>query len=314
MSAFIYERSFTFRSLTVSYDPAVKDTLSTGIEIHEGYKLSLSFFGGEGGTNREWRYEYISDSFNDMITDTSAYSCMDLLASIDRSSIVTSGEDVSFSAVTPEGQTLRFAGKNMEIGENSLVIQPGGYLCSLDSIGPIYGFDAEYPVPDEYDNCLMPGYAYTFDDSKLSVSSADDLVKWSTTAIYDSRSCGYIVGQRAFLPNFVYVSASEFMGAVEANELKIYYDPSVKTAGIKELKLDESWYGYALEGEKYDASKEKSADMASNNMVFYLLALPDTEYGSENETVYTREPFNGTLLMNKKPTYDMNHGSVLLYR
>ena len=64
----------------------------------------------------------------------------DVLANLDLTSVVQDEEYVNFSAVTEDGKTIRFQGKDVEVSESGITLKPGAFLVSLDYIGKIQGF------------------------------------------------------------------------------------------------------------------------------------------------------------------------------
>lgn len=274
------------RSLTIDYDPGVKDSLSAGIKPMDGYMIPL----GEEFNDEMvdyWpvdietqAYNYRPMGFEDWMESAEGLSCLELVSAIDRSSITADGQTVYFNAVTPEGQILRFMGEGVEIKDDSLVFHYQSKLYSLDSIGQIHAHDARYMQP-ESQMALTCGYGYTFDDLKRSVDSPDELVSWGLGAIEDSRNFhGRCSAQTAFLSNFVYISNDSWEDGVEAEALMIYYDPAVKTTGLKELRLNPEFYGYYIEGQLYDAYKESRANLQENELDFYLIGLAESDTAS----------------------------------
>lgn len=227
-------------------------------------------------------YDYVpTDMPPAFLEDISGLECLDLIPSIDRNSIVSAdGNIVYFTAKMPDGSTLRFEGKNIEITQDTIVFNPSAYLCALDSIGQLHGWDVQYEWPNgENDHqYLSSGYAYTFRDSVRSVASADELVKWNTHSVggtgieWEGRSMDLL-----YLPNFPYVSTMDYI-TCEAKELLFYYDPSVKTTQVKGLWLNTDFYPYYVEGEAYDAGREQMADSEKGLFTFYLEAFPDSDY------------------------------------
>ena len=95
-------------------------------------------------------YDYVPEDHPPaFLEDTSGLECLDLIPSIDRSSIQSAaGNLVYFTANMPDGSTLRFEGKNIEITEDTIVFYPSAYLCALDSIGQLHGWDVQYVWPN----------------------------------------------------------------------------------------------------------------------------------------------------------------------
>ena len=227
-------------------------------------------------------YDYVpEDNPPAFLEDTSGLECLDLIPSIDRNSIKSAaGNLVYFTANMPDGSTLRFEGKNIEITEDTIVFNPSAYLCALDSIGQLHGWDVQYVWPNGENDYqyLCSGYAYTFNDSVRSVASADELHKDDIHQVagsgveWDGPSMDQL-----YLPNFPYISTYDWV-ACEAKELLFYYDPSVKTTQVKKLWLDTDFYPFYVEGEAYDASREQMADSENGLFTFYLNVLPDSDY------------------------------------
>lgn len=211
----------------------------------------------------------------------------DIVANIDRSSIVTEGTSTFFSATMSDGAKVRFEGKNIEITDEGIRIHPDSSVTSLDAIGKIYGYFAVVADREQYDETVNfnVGYGYTYSASKSNVSSADEVHTWGITGHAVSLLDGQmILGTAVFEPNFVYISGSSYNSDdFLLSGLEVCYDPTEKVTGVRAAKLNLNFSGAYLEGERYDVSREQGADLESKDLRFYLVLEPDTEVGSVDD-------------------------------
>lgn len=206
----------------------------------------------------------------------------DIVAGIDRESIVQDGETTLFTAIMSDGAAVRFEGRNIVVAEDGLAMRPGSSVTSLDAIGKIYMYDAlikDYEQAPASDQELSVGYGYTFSGEKTSVASADE--------VYTGELSGYpalVWGSEANIstayqePNFVFFKAAEYnMEEFTLTSLTVAYNPAEKVTAITHAKLNPDFYGYYAEGSPYNAAKEDMADAASGLYDFYLMLKPEPQ-------------------------------------
>ena len=210
----------------------------------------------------------------------------DLVEGIDRSSIVTEGNKTFFSVNMCDGAVVRFEGKNIEIVDEGIKMNGFSEITSLDAIGKIYGY---FPTlcstqPYEAQDWFTVGYGYTYSDTKNSVDNAESVHTWGVKGFDVTDMNGEnILDVVVYEPNFVYVCSSEYnIGSYVLSNLLVCYDPTEKITGINAAKLNADFASVYLEGEKYDASIEQSADLENGNINFYLVLEPDTEVADIN--------------------------------
>lgn len=72
---------------------------------------------------------------------------LDVIGSIDYASITQDGEFTNFNVIGDTGNIIRFQGKNVTVNEGGILMNPGSFLCSLDYLGAISGFEASTDGP-----------------------------------------------------------------------------------------------------------------------------------------------------------------------
>lgn len=206
----------------------------------------------------------------------------DIIAGIDHNSIVKDGSTTFFSSTMSDGTIVRFEGENIKIDENGILIAPDSKITSLDAVGKIYGY---YPVVEDRGKYIGKttdfhvGYAYTYSASKTSVERAKEVHTYSAfgqqVTLLDGQ---YLLPVAVFSPNFFNFQGFSFgEGEFYVSSLVACYDPTEKVTRMTEAKLNEYFSGAYLEGERYDASRETSADLEKKKFDFYLVLKPDTE-------------------------------------
>lgn len=92
---------------------------------------------------------------------------LDIIANIDRSSIVQDGNKVSFNVKIDSKTVLRFYGENITVDEDGLTMSPSARLFSLDNLGQIQKVTVN---GDNEAADLNLGYAYANEPSVESIS------------------------------------------------------------------------------------------------------------------------------------------------
>ena len=206
----------------------------------------------------------------------------DIIAGIDHSSIVVDGTTTFFSSTMSDGTVVRFEGENIKIDDKGIYITPQSSVVSLDAVGKVYGYFPTAADREQYAGKLAAfhvGYAYTYSSAKTSVERANEVHTYIAYGqIVELLDGQYLLPTAVFEPNFFQ------FGGYEADEESFYvnslvacYDPSEKVTRMVDAKLDENFSGAYIEGERYDAARETSADLESGNLDFYLILQPDTE-------------------------------------
>lgn len=204
----------------------------------------------------------------------------DIIAGIDRSSIVTEGDSTFFTSVMSDGTPVRFEGRNIRIAEDGLVLQPGSSVTSLDALGTIYLYTAgilghdQTPIADQW---LEVGGGYTFSGALTSVSSADEVYQVDLGS-YPAQIWNDMTGISTALkaPNFVHFFSPAFNAAeFTVTRLTVSYDPNRMVTRIVQAELDPAHYGRYLDGEPYNVAKENSADETTGALEFYLVLKQD---------------------------------------
>lgn len=206
----------------------------------------------------------------------------DIVAGIDRGSVRTQGDTTFFSAVMSDGAVVRFAGENIAVTNDGIVMKANSTLTSLDAVGKIYEYTAavkDHDAAPVSEQTLNVNYAYTFSAQKTSVDSADALYTSSISGLPVSVwSSDYQMDVAIYSPNFVSVSAASYNTAdFTLTSLTIGYNPNSKVTAITGASLNAADYGYYAEGELYAASREDKADASQKEYEFYLRLKLETQ-------------------------------------
>lgn len=259
----------TVTELTITYDPSVEAL--TYSEMLNGDK-----------DVRELLKDYITDE--EVILASGDITECDVIAGIDRSSIVNEGSSTFFESVMADGTVVRFVGENIAIVEDGIQLSPGSTITSLDAIGKIYSYGASMSgAQDEMDNMSI-GYGYTYSAERTSVAGAEEIHTYSTKSQnIASWNAGNVLGTEALEPNFVHVISSEYnTGDFILSRLMVGYDSAEKVTGIKKISFADDIMGAYLEGEPYKIELEEKTDQPNYN--FYLILQMDTEASDMNQT------------------------------
>lgn len=228
----------------------------------------------------------------------------DIIAGIDSGSITVEGETTFFSSTMSDGTVVRFQGTDIAINEDGVMLQPGGRLVSLDSIGKIAAYSVVIKDGDQSpidDQILNIGYGYTNSPEKLSVQFASDL--------YADELMGYYVQEwnncselsiAEFAPNFVFV-ASGYENTVEftLTSLTIQYDPTEKFTDIEVPRsvlpdhfanFEEYFASMEMAHEEYyeeENCEENYYDYADLGEELIEISEADVQVMPENDAIYS---------------------------
>lgn len=304
----------TLTSLTVGYNPSEKITeISEVKEILPDYFYAAAEAGSEVvETGEEESAENITEaidvqdpeSYDNEYTEPvtaeslaatkmgesgSLYS--DIVAGIEPATISVEGNTTRFSSIMSDGTTIRFEGKNVSITNNGIVMNPNSQVASLDAVGKIYEYHAAVQNKEQdsvRDQTLNVGYGYSFSAEKTSVNSAEELRTFAISgypAFVWSEETSISVAY--YEPNFVFFEAASYNAeSFVLTSLTIGYNPDEKVTAIVGAELNPAFYGYYLEGEPYNYTKETKADEEKSVFDFYLVlkqeALESIDYQEDH--------------------------------
>lgn len=285
LSLTAYDNSpITVSKLVLTYDSTVQQTAYSKLKADtlaslEGYIMDWEYYLSEGFTTSN---DFMSMAEEKMAEESSIES--DIIAGIDLSSVSVSGDTTYFTSVMSNGEKIRFEATGASVKENGVTLSPGGSVTSLDSVGKIYLYTIGIDNAESYpSDCFFDcGYGYTYSSSKTSVNSASE--------VHTEPSFGCMISEltvenripiAAVQPNFIYFSIPESASQdVTISSLTIGYNPNEKTTGIVDAKLNSDFFTPYLIGELYDTTLEDSVKAGENNLSFYLVLQPDTEYST----------------------------------
>lgn len=241
---------------------------------------------GDPSKRTELKYGQIFWEYDVRWEDLKSY---ELIGNIDRDSVrVAEDGTVTFNATGPKGEIMRFFGSGVRVDEDSVSLMPGGFLTSLDAIGRIMYYElmtdkGRTDTGDDRQYVSTEG-GYTLSD-KTSVDSYLDLtyvMGWSKYTVGDlmpfvddggkGSPSGNLTMQSmlSYQPNFITLKGNpQSTENVSLFELYVYYD-EVYTTEVECVKLNTDFYGFYLEGERYDVEREGFANGAVPQ--FYLVA------------------------------------------
>ena len=276
------------------------------LPMQDGYALRVETFFGEDGLSSfaqteiygdpalrtELRYGYIFPGHYEVRWEELKH--YELIGNIVPDSVVVAEDGtVTFNAVGPKGETMRFYGRGVRVEEGSISMMPGAFLTALDAIGRIMVYETMTDkMPIEYEsndaNYIWTNGGYTFTD-ETHVDGYEDLtyaMGWSgyvagnrTAYVDDGKSgerSGVLTAHDVLYcqPNFISLNASFYTEEnVNLYELHIYYE-EVYTSEVRYVGLNADFYTAYLEGERYDVAKEGSV-MAGAVTEFYLVIKPE---------------------------------------
>lgn len=165
----------------------------------------------------------------------------DIIAGIDRSSIVTENGSTFFNSVMSDGSVVRFEGTDISIGADGITMNPGSILVSLDAVGKSYLYqisvkDAnQAPVSEQG---LDIGYGYTNAADKISVERIQSLYAAPLYGYPAAIWNGDVSLSIALLePNYVFVQGTNGNSTdITITSLAIGYNPQNKYTDIAFLR------------------------------------------------------------------------------
>lgn len=274
----------TVSKLVLTYDSTVQQTAYSKLKADtlaslEGYIMDWKYYLSESFTTSN---DFMSMAEEKMAEESSIES--DIIAGIDLSSVSVSGDTTYFTSVMSNGEKIRFEATGASVKENGVTLSPGGSVTSLDSVGKIYLYTIGIDNAESYPgDCFFDcGYGYTYSSSKTIVNSASE--------VHTEPSFGCMISEltvenripiAAVQPNFIYFSIPKSASQdVTIGSLIIGYNPNEKTTGIVDAKLNSDFFTPYLIGELYNTTLEDSVKAGENNLSFYLILQPDTEYST----------------------------------
>ena len=271
----------------------------TSVQLLPGFGVQISAVFADGDRGFLSCSDYFgeilgrsSNPINNYDIDPDSITTWKVIESIDYSSVEEGSYGyIYFNATSPEGNTIRFIGRDAEVRDGQIILHEHGVLNSLDSVGRIYSADVYCSDPGSGNNFIQfwGGYDINLDPNPGTTDNMIFTVGWG----YDtaSRVCDpddtYPLWYFAdYQPNFIgmgyhnpFASDTEgyfkgFASDVTLSEFTISYVPEAECTKIREVIFDREFYGYYLEGERYDDTRE-IYEPYKGIYTFYLLAVPD---------------------------------------
>ena len=293
--AILYENEFGNIVAACAEDVTAPAT----IPLQDGYFLEvLTYFAndnvssaqtevfGDASKRASFKYGPIHEQEYDVRwEELKAY---ELIGNIVTDSIVVAADGtVTFDAIGPKGETMRFYGRGVRVREGEITMMPGAFLTALDAVGRIMSYEVITDRQEDAGGFLISSGGYTFSD-KTHVDSYQDLTYvtgWSEyaagplTAFVDDgkeRVSSGVYSTMDILrcqPNFISLQHSAyFHESVSLYELHVYYDESY-TTDVEYVMLFTNFYSAYLEGETYDESREGKY-LEPNVPSLYLVVKP----------------------------------------
>lgn len=268
--------------------------------------------------------------------------CSDIVAGIDRDSIVIDGESTFFSSVMADGTQVRFEGKNITVDEDGITIKPEGSIVSLDSVGEIYEYyaivkdGAEAPVSEQW---MDIGYGYTNSAERISVDCADEvygdaLMGWPCNAWNGEAS----LSVADIVPNFVFVKCSGGNTMdITVTSLTIGYNPLEKYTDIEVPRRvlpdyftdfeqffemvavafeEPEVYDIPMEtGEAFDAGEQPEADGGEGGWIYSDIIAgidPDSVMTEGDATFFSAIMSDGTEIRFQGTNISINADGIVL--
>ena len=156
---------------------------------------------------------------------------MDVISSIDWSSVTQDGDYTNFNVITEDGKTLHFQGNGIEVSENGISMEPGAYLVSLDYMGEISYFD----VSSDTEGCGFNfGFAFANapEVSEMTQLQAA-LVFWMD--VYGETRAELSDVQSGF---FIIKADSGNQEHMNISKLNICFDETIQQVFYKDLPYD----------------------------------------------------------------------------
>ena len=202
---------------------------------------------------------------------------------------ITYNDDGSiiFSAKGPNGEDVRFLGRDVDISEGKIVIHQQGTIMMVDSIGRIYGAIPYIPESNGMGDWLQSYCAYNL-NLDPHPGNLDYMVYGLDTCRMADDYMDQKVKERCYdyallQPNFVGIGAVNISnpqgeagnnGDLTVTAFYIRYEPSEECTKIAAAFFDREFHNYGLEGEKYRKATE-NYDPEKGDYSFYLMGIPE---------------------------------------
>lgn len=217
--------------------------------------------------------KYLDFHYDVLLEDVNTWNLMEHQ---DVSTIIQDGEVLTFSAKGPHGTDIRFVGNGVSYEDGVLRFSSESTLLALDSIGRVCAYIpyVTEDSPSDTGISFLGGYSF---DGRISVNGLDELFPsyGYGNSVEDVRDENYSytsgMDKQVNMPGI-----GSFQGEFGLTELTIYYDEATYAAPLLEAQLLPSHYGFYLEGEHYDSSREVY-DPDQRIYTFYLMLLPELQ-------------------------------------
>ena len=244
----------------------------------------------ESWENYHGAYRSIKSFFNYDI-DYDNVKTWNALSDIDESSVEYRDDNtVIFKAKGPDGKPVRFWGYDVTVGEDEVTLHKTGVIVSLDSVGRIFSADPIVSQPGDSDNWINTFGAYDINFD----TNPDSPENFVYTVGYGRYTRDYTQDPSEFpdyslldfQPNFIGVGCDTPFGGVQGftfkndvvlSDIYIVYEEDNEPTKFREVFLDSEFYGYYLEGERYDMGREVY-DPKNGIFNFYMWAVPDLKH------------------------------------
>lgn len=274
-------------------------TAPATVPLQDGYFLEvLTYFANDnvsnaqtevfGDASKRARFKYGPIHEQEYDVRWEELKAYELIGNIVTDSIVVAADGtVTFDAIGPKGETMRFYGRGVRVREGEITMMPGAFLTALDAVGRIMSYEVITDRQEDAGGFLISSGGYTFSD-KTHVDSYQDLTYvtgWSghaagpLTAFVDDGKERVSSGVYTTMdilrcqPNFISLQHSAyFHESVSLYELHVYYD-EVYTTDVEHVVLFTDFYSAYLVGETYDESREDSY-LEPNVPALYLVVKP----------------------------------------
>ena len=269
-------------------DPAETE-ISEVILPEEDYFL-YGWWLSETWENYYGAYRSIKSFFNYDI-DYENVLTWNALEDIDESSVeYRNDKTVIFETKGPDGNPVRFWGYDITVGEDEIIFHKNGVIINIDSIGRIFSADPVVSDPGNDENFITTFGAYdigfnTNPDSPENMVYTVGYGRYTKDYMMDpSEYPGYELLD--FQPNFVGVGCDlpydgaqgfTFKDDVVLSDIYVVYEEDDEPTRFREVFLDPEFYGYYLDGERYDAGREVY-DPKRHIFDFYMWAIPDLKH------------------------------------
>ena len=286
---------------------AEKDIEETSVQLYPGCSVHVAAILPDGSYGSIWTSEYVAGEFDlktldillgdtinkadvteDFDLDYASLMSWDPIESIDINSVKHEEDgSVTFEAMGPDGSPVRFFGYDIDVNENSLVFHKEGRMISMDSIGRVVSIDpvlgdtgSESNVMDVFGGFDTYKDPHPTDLSHMIYTTGFARYSFSYTKEHYSHCYDFLRIQPNFIGFGIVPLSYETEGYINEDdctleELNVLYMPDAECTGFKAVVLDDERYGFALEGEKYDKSKEGRYSPYSKIFDFTLYAVPD---------------------------------------